>query len=551
MARERSRSERQAFEQPAGHEMRFQGKRPKARTRRLNGRLQLAAESLEIRTMLSAAATTVDDVDATRVEVQLSPESNGDSIAGLDVAMFVSEVLFQNDSILFTQAGSSFSGKISSDTVGMQTVGALSFRLTIEDSPNALVDSHGDSVNVRDAPQTLDYSRTRWLVSAAIPVSNGEDETLLRATLEIEGPLRIPAFALSAAQSQARVTTGTDRNEIGPAINTQLPVSARNTNAQTDTSVASGPTSPLPFEEAAFDQDKSSVSGNSTAQDEKESRPGKKTLVSVAAPGREFRANQLVALTVFSADQETGWFELAEADRQVTQASVAGTHADQAKPGAVRNLPPRTIQCSLPAIAVQQATLSLAGVLEDILLTLNSLLHAVGISIIPDDASGASPVARTVAPVFPGGTDHRQLAGTLDVVHTVISDEPSTTSFLLKPLSRQRNSIESLTIELSPRHGSLTIDNPAVGTLRFAPNPGFRGADSAVWRVRFDDGSQSSGTIVFLVDSSGSPQAITEASAPGRLQQSQAPDRQPANAASNADHDTAFSSNELMDGLTR
>ena len=238
---------------------------------------------------------------------------------------------------------------------------------------------------------------------------------------------------------------------------------------------------------------------------------------------------------------ETG--ELAQPDSQHTATELA----------VEAGTPTVTLAASLPAIALQQTAVSLAGMFEDLLLTLNSLLHAIGVAVGSESRGTQAPVAPTVAPVFPGVADPRQFVAGSPTIQSVPVDVSGSGKFQLEPFSRRENSIQTLTLEFAPRHGQLLVRDLRKGMLEFEAIPGFDGADSAVWQATLDDGSSIQGTIVFLVDSSATQAAAAQAS----LFDIESPvDSAPENTATPqavpaSDRDAAFSSDELLSRLLR
>jgi hypothetical protein len=215
--------------------------------------------------------------------------------------------------------------------------------------------------------------------------------------------------------------------------------------------------------------------------------------------------------------------------------------------------PTVTLAASLPAIALQQTAVSLAGMFEDLLLTLNSLLHAIGVAVGSESSGTQTPVAPTVAPVFPGAADPRQFVAGSQTIQSVLVDDSGNGQLQLEPFSRRENSIQSLALEFAPRHGQLLVRDLRKGMLEFEAVPGFDGADSAVWQATLDDGSSIQGTIVFLVDSSATQAASAQASlfdvessATSAVGNAIAPQAVPA-----SDRDAAFSSDELLSRLLR
>ena len=261
-------------------------------------------------------------------------------------------------------------------------------------------------------------------------------------------------------------------------------------------------------------------------------------LSSLASPAqRDTRETQAASGLMF----ETG--ELAQPDSQHAATEFA---IDAGAPSG-------TLTASLPAIALQQTVVSLAGMFEDLLLTLNSLLHAIGVAVGSESSGTQAPVAPTVAPVFPGASAPRQFVAGSQAIQSVLVDLSGNGQFQLEPFSRRENSIQTLTLDFAPRHGQLLVRDLRKGMLEFEAVPGFDGADSAAWRATLDDGSSIQGTIVFFVDSSATPIAAAQASlfdsessvasAPGN---SVVPQAVPAR-----DCDAAFSSDELLSRLLR
>ncbi len=152
---------------------------------------------------------------------------------------------------------------------------------------------------------------------------------------------------------------------------------------------------------------------------------------------------------------ETGELAQPEIQRTATELAVdAGT-------------PTGTLSTSLPAIALQQTAVSLAGMFEDLLLTLNSLLHAIGVVVGSESSGTQAPVAPTVTPVFPGAADPRQFVAGSQAVQSVLVDVSGNGQFQLEPFSRRESSIQSLTLEFAPRHGQLLVRDLREGMLEF------------------------------------------------------------------------------------
>ncbi len=212
-----------------------------------------------------------------------------------------------------------------------------------------------------------------------------------------------------------------------------------------------------------------------------------------------------------------------------------------------------TLAASLPTVALQQTAVSLAGMFEDLLLTFNSLLHAVGMAVGSENSGTQPPVAPTVAPVFPGSSGSRQLVGGAHAIQTVLVDLSTNGEFQLEPFSRRENPIRELSLEFAPRHGQLLVRDLENGMLEFEAAPGFDGADSAVWRATLNDGSMIEGTLVFLVAGASESPSIARwrtslgptPAAPG-IRSADAPQTVPPGA-----RDAAFSSDDLLNRLLR
>lgn len=212
-----------------------------------------------------------------------------------------------------------------------------------------------------------------------------------------------------------------------------------------------------------------------------------------------------------------------------------------------------TLTVSLPAVALRQTAVSLAGMFEDLLLTLNSLLHAIGVAVGSESSGTQAPIAPTVAPVFPGAADPRQFAAGSQAIQSVLVGVSGNGQFQLEPFSRHDGSIQSLTLEFAPRHGQLFVRDIRKGMLEFEPVPGFDGGDSADWQATLDDGSSVQGTIVFFVDRTATQAAAAQASLFDNESPAVSVPRNTAalQAVPESDRDSVFSSNELLSQLLR
>ncbi|MHC4874951.1 MAG: hypothetical protein ACYTGL_00545 [Planctomycetota bacterium] len=194
----------------------------------------------------------------------------------------------------------------------------------------------------------------------------------------------------------------------------------------------------------------------------------------------------------------------------------------------------------LSVAALEQAAIGLAGLVEDVLLTIHSALQTIGLALGADSGGSSVPVALTVAPVFPGGNNLQRLEGGVLRGQTVFVDALESQPFRVNIPGAEATSIESLTLAFAPRHGQLIDHKLSTGELRFVPDPGFDGPDSAVWSAQLDDGQQVSGTVVFIVDAQPTRMAHRSTVVEANLR-----------AIEPATRDLAFSSEQLLNELLR